>query len=112
MSKKLFSNYNFQFDNNEKKLIINFCKQVLKQTQGSSKFYAEERAFNSIITKLNEGSEEIRLTKDEKTRLTHQLQQNIDHLKKNMDKSWFIKKWLYKSMYNQYTSLMQNHFKD
>ncbi|MDT3696331.1 MAG: hypothetical protein ROY99_08040 [Ignavibacterium sp.] len=110
--KKLFTNYNFEFDKNEKKLIINFSKQVLKQVAGDSKFFAEEKAFNSIIEKLNQSDDVIKFTKDEKTRLTNQLKQNSDFMKKNMKKSWFLKKWLYKSLYNQYDNLLEKHFKD
>ena len=49
--KKLFANYNFEFDKNEKKLLTNFCKQALKQVSGDNRFFAEEKAFNSIIRK-------------------------------------------------------------
>ena len=110
--KKLFANYNFEFDKNEKKLLTNFSKQALKQMSGDSKFFAEEKAFNSIIEKLNQGNDVVKFTKDEKTRLTHQLKQNSDFMKKEMKKSWFIKKWLYKSIYKQYDSLIEKHFKD
>jgi hypothetical protein len=110
--KKLFANYNFEFDKNEKKLLTNFSKQALKQMSGDSKFFAEEKAFNSIIEKLNQGDDTIKFTKDEKTRLTHQLKQNSEFMKKEMKKSWFIKKWLYKSIYKQYDSLLERHFKD
>lgn len=110
--KKLFANYNFEFDKNEKKLLINFCKQAIKQMAGDNKFFAEEKAFNSIINKLNQNEETIKLTKDEKIRLTHQLKQNSDFMKKEMKKSWFIKKWLYKSLYKQYDNLLEKHFKD
>ncbi len=110
--KKLFANYNFEFDKNEKKLLINFCKQAIRQMSGGSKFFAEEKAFNSIINKLNQNEEVIKLTKDEKTRLTHQLKQNSDFMKKEMKKSWFFKKWLYKSLYKQYDNLLEKHFKD
>ena len=110
--KKLFQNYNFEFDKNEKKLITNFCKQVLKQVSGDSKFFAEEKAFNSIIEKLNQSEEVVKFTKDEKTRLTHQLRQNSDYMKKEMKKSWVFKKWLYKSLFNQYDSILEKYFKD
>ncbi len=43
--KKLFSNYNFEFDKNERKLLKTFCGQVLKQVSGDSKFFAEEKSF-------------------------------------------------------------------
>ncbi|HMU43549.1 MAG TPA: hypothetical protein PKA80_09630 [Ignavibacteriaceae bacterium] len=110
--KKLFTNYNFEFEKNEKKLVTTFCKQVLKQVEGDSKFFAESRAFKSILEKLNTNSDVVKLTKDEKIRLVHQLEQNISFIKKEMNKSWFLKKWLYKSLYNQYDNLLEKHFKD
>jgi len=110
--KKLFANYNFDFDKNEKKLLINFSKQALKQLSGDSKYYAEEKAFNSIIEKLNQDEGTIKFTKDEKIRLTNHLKTNSDFMKKAMKKSWFLKKWLYKSLYKQYDNLLEKHFKD
>ncbi len=109
--KKLFTNYNFNFEKNEKKLLSTFCKQTLKQVQGDGKFYAEEKAFNSILTKLNGNEETVKFTKDERTRLKYQLEQNIDFINKEMKKSWFIKKWLYKSMLKQYENIHETHFK-
>lgn len=109
--KKLFTNYNFEFEKNEKKILINFCKQALKQVAGDNRLFAEERAFNSIIEKLNSGNETVKLTKDEKTRLTHQLEENVKFIKKTADNSWFIKKWLYKSMLTQYNNLLDKHFR-
>lgn len=111
MKKQLFTNYNFEFDKNEKKIIQSFSKQVLKQVQGNSKFFGEEKAFNSILGKINSGDEKIKFTKDEKIRFTNQLKQNIDYIKKEMSKSWFLKKWLMKSLINQYTNLYEKHFK-
>lgn len=108
--KKLFTNYNFEFDKNERKLLTTFCKQTLKQIENDNRFFAEARAFNSIIEKLNNGSDVIKLTKDERTRLKHQLEENVKFLQKKMDKSWFIKKWLYRSMLNQYDLIVENHF--
>lgn len=109
--KKLFANYNFEFDKNEKKLLINYCKQALKQIAGDKRLFAEERAFNSIIEKLNSGTEIVKLTKDEKTRLTHQLEENVKFINKSIEKAWFFKKWLYKSMLTQYNNLLDNHFR-
>jgi hypothetical protein len=109
--KKLFTNYNFEFNKNEKKLLSSFCKQALKQVGGDDKYFGEVKAFNSILEKLNGSEESIKLTKDEKIRLTNNIKQNIDYLKKQMDKSWFLKKWLMKSLYKQYTDIYENHFK-
>ena len=108
--KKLFTNYNFEFDKNEKKLITSFCKQSLKQLD-SNQHFGEIKAFNSIIDKLNTDAETVKLTKDEKLRLSNNIKQNTDYIKKQMDKSWFLKKWLMKSLYNQYSSLYEKHFK-
>ena len=109
--KKLFQNYNFEFTKNEKKLLNSFCKQSLKQMSGDNQYFAESKAFNSIINKLNSDGDAVKLTKDEKTRLTYQLKQNINYIKKQMNDSWFIKKWLMKSLFTQYNSLIETHFK-
>lgn len=109
--KKLFANYNFEFNKNEKKLLSSFCKQALKQMSSDDKFFAETKAFNSILEKLNANTDSVKLTKDEKIRLTNNIKQNIDYLKKQMDKSWFLKKWLMKSLYKQYSDIYENHFK-
>jgi hypothetical protein len=109
--KKLFANYNFEFDKNEKKLLSSFCKQALKQMGSDDKFFGETKAFNSILDKLNANSESVKLTKDEKIRLTNNIKQNIDYLKKQMDKSWFLKKWLVKSLHKQYSAIYENHLK-
>ncbi len=109
--KKLFLNYKYEFTKNEKKLLSSFCKQSLKQMEGNNQYFAETKAFNSILTKINSGDETIKLTKDEKTRLTFQMKQNVDHIKKQMNNSWFIKKWMMNSLYNQYNNLLNTHFK-
>lgn len=109
--KKLFTNYNFEFDKNERKLISSFCKQALKQLGDDNQHFGEIKAFNSIIEKLNTDAETIKLTKDEKIRLSNNLKQNIDYILKQMNKSWFLKKWLMKSLHKQYSNLYENHFK-
>ena len=108
--KKLFKNYNYEFDNNELKMLKTFCKQALKQIEGDNRFFAEVRSFNSILEKLDSGDEIIKLTKDESIRLKNQLKQNLEFLKKELSRSWFIKKMLYKSMVNQYTNILAKHF--
>jgi hypothetical protein len=109
--KKLFTNYNFEFDKNEKKLLATFCKQTLKQTEGDSKFFAESKTFNSLLEKLKNDSETVKLTKDERTRLEHQLTENVKFLKKESAKSWFIKKLLYRSLIKQYENIIDKYFK-
>lgn len=109
--KKLFTNYNLELNKNEKKLLGTFCKQVLKQTAGDDKFFGETKAFNSILDKLNTDNNTVKLTRDERTRLKNQLEQNIKYLKKSSAKAWFIKKWLFNSMLKQYNNILDNHFK-
>ncbi len=111
MAKDLFKNYTFEFDKNDKKILTTFCNQVVKQLSGDSKYFNDVKAFDSIINKLNKtDGEQVKFTKDEKTRLVMQLKENVKHIQKQIDKSWFIKKWLYKSMYTQYNTILQNHF--
>jgi len=112
MAKPLFKNYTYQFDKNEKKLLVNFCKSIIKQMSSDDRFYNDLRSFNSIIDKLNDTTDEIKLTKDEKTKLVFRLKENTDHLAKQLKNAWFIKRWLYKSVYTQYQSILQNHFND
>jgi hypothetical protein len=109
--KKLFTNYNFEFDKNEKKILKTFCNQNLKQIEGNNKYFNEIKAFNSIVDKLNQDTETIKLTKDERTKLKYQLEENVKFLDKKVKKSWFIKKWLYRSMLTQYENILENHFK-
>jgi hypothetical protein len=109
--KKLFTNYNFEFDKNEIRLISTFLKQTLKQIEGDNKFFAEAKAFSSILEKINSGEEQIKLTKDERTRLKFQIENNVKFLQKQIAKAWIFKKWLYKSMLKQYELLLDNHFK-
>ena len=108
--KKLFTNYNFEFDKSEKRLLTTFLKQSLKQIEGDNKFFAEAKSFNSILEKINGNEDQVKLTKDERTRLKYQIENNLKFLQKRMSKAWFIKKWLYKSMLIQYDKLLENHF--
>ena len=110
--KKLFANYNFEFDKNETKVISNFCKQAIQQMQADDKFQRDIAAFTSIREKLAEGNGTVKLTKDEKTRLVLQLKSNRDNLEARLKKSNFFTRWLYRSMFNQYNNLIENHFSD
>lgn len=117
--KKLFTNYNFEFTKNEKKLLTSFCRQTLKQIEGDNKFFAEARTFNSLLSKLT-GADGlsadkpgvIKLTKDERTKLKYQLEQNVKYLNEQIKKSWILKKWIYRSMTVQYENILDNHFRD
>ncbi len=110
--KKLFRNYNFEFDKNERRILITFCKQVIKQTQTDEKFFAEAKAFNSVLEKLQSNSEPVKLTKDEFFRIKNQLTENVKFIKKESNKGWFFRKWMYKSMLTSYSSLLEKHFSD
>ncbi|MBN1299798.1 MAG: hypothetical protein JW995_01155 [Melioribacteraceae bacterium] len=112
MAKKLFKNYTFNFDKNESKIITTFCNQAIKQMGMDDKFAKDISAYQSIINKINSDPSEVKLTKDEKIRITRQLQENVKFIGSKMNKSWFLMKWFYRSMYNQYIALLDNHFRD
>jgi hypothetical protein len=112
MAKPLFKNYTYTFDKNEKKILLNFCKSMQKQMAGDEKFYQDLRSIQSLIDKLNSGEFEIKLTREEKTKLVFRLKENIENLKKEMKKGFFIRRWIYKSAYTQYNNLLINHFTD
>jgi cell shape-determining protein MreC len=112
MAKSLFKNYSYRFDKNERKILITFCKSVIKQMSSDERFYADIRSFNSITDKLNEKTDEIKLTKEEKTKLVFRLKENVDHMKKQSAKSSFIKRWLLKSAFGQYDALLTKYFID
>lgn len=106
MKKKLFQNYEFELDKNEKKVLSNFAKQALKQFEVNDKSIREARIFSSIIAKLNSSEEKVKFTKEEKTNLTYQLNNNLTHLKKKADNAWLITKWFYRNMVNQYQNIL------
>lgn len=112
MAKPLFKNYTYTFDKNEKKLLLNFCKSMLKQMMGDEKFFQDIRSINSLIEKLNSGEPEVKLTKEEKTKLVFRMKENAENMKKEMKKGFFIRRWIYKSAYNQFNNLLNNHFID
>ena len=112
MAKPLFKNYSFELDANDRKILTTFCKTMLKQMSADERFAADMKSFNSIIDKINEGGDEIKLTKDEKTKLVFRLKENVNHMKKQAGKGFFIRRWFYKSAYSQYDKLLQNHFTD
>lgn len=110
--KKGFRNYNFEFDKNEKRIITAFCKQVIKQVQGNKDYYPIEKAFSSILQKIGEEVESVKLTKDEFFKMKDQLNENTRYLKEQIKKSWFIKRWILKPLLAQYSALYENHFKE
>ncbi len=112
MAKKLFRNYEIELDKNEKKILTTFCKQFVNQLEGNQQYFREIKTFNSIIEKLSSTDEKIKFTKEEKTKLVLQLKENVKHIRTQMEKAWFFKKWLLKSLYKQYSNLLDNKFSE
>jgi hypothetical protein len=112
MAKKLFKNYSFTFDKNERKVLTTFCKQALKQMYGNPELAKQAAIFDSILKKLESENEEVKLTKNEKYVLTASLKENVKFLKDKTENGSFFTKWFYKSVLRQYESLVSNHFED
>jgi hypothetical protein len=49
---------------------------------------------------------QIKFTKEEKTKLTFQINENVKYLSKKIESSWFLTKWFYKNMFNQYQNIL------
>ncbi len=107
MKKKLFQNYEYEFDKNELKVLSSFSKQAAKQMQTDDRLVRETRVFNAIVQKLDEFVDKVKFTKEEKTMLTYQLSENLKHLQKKIDKASFFTRWFYKNMYNQYDNILE-----
>lgn len=107
MKKKLFQNYEYEFDKNELKVLSSFSKQAAKQMATDERLVREEKVFNSISKKLDEYVDKVKFTKEEKTKLTLQLSENVKHLQNKADGAWFLTKWFYKNMLNQYKSILE-----
>jgi len=108
--KKLFKNYDFEFDKNERKILTAFCKKIITQIPSQPGSEQYRKTFESITAKLNSSESVIKFTKDEKTKLLMNLKENINFFEKEIKKSGFIKKWIYKSMHKQYQNLIIKHF--
>lgn len=106
MKRKLFQKYEYEFDKNERKILSSFSKQVIKQMESDDKFARELRVFHSVQGKLEESQEKIKFTKEEKTKLSLQLSENVKYLEKKVEKSWWLMKWFYKNMLNQYQGIL------
>lgn len=104
--KKLFKNYEFEFDSNQKKIVTTFSKQAIKQMETDDRFARDVNIFKSIIDKFSSNSETVKLTKEEKTRLTFQLKENTKHLEAKIKSGWFLTKWFYKNMLKQYNNIL------
>ncbi|MCX7875993.1 MAG: hypothetical protein N2321_07495 [Melioribacteraceae bacterium] len=112
MAKLQFKNYTYTFDKNEKKILLNFCDTLLKQMQTDEKFFQDVRAFTSITEKLRSNQYEIKLTKEERTKLVFRIKENLENMKKQASKGFFIRRWFYKQAYNQFKNIFEKHFAD
>lgn len=112
MAKKLFTNYSFNFDKSERKVLTSFCKQAVKQMEGNEKYINELNTFNTVLEKLLSGQDPVKFTKAERTKLVLQLTENIKYIQSKMRNSWFVKKWFFRAMYNQYNNLFEKHFSE
>jgi hypothetical protein len=110
MAKPLFKNYYYEFDKNETKILLTICNQTIKQMQTDPKYAVELKYYQSIAEKLNTNPSNVKLTKAELDRLTTTLKANIEYLEKQMKKSWFFKRWLYKPLIINYKLLLSKHF--
>ncbi len=104
--KKLFQNYNYDFTKTELKLLKSFVSQVLKTVAGKEGAFTVEKPFGSLRDKLNASTGSVKFSKEEKSQLTRNLEENIKHFQREMNKGWFFKKWMYKSYYIQYSSIL------
>ena len=109
---KGFRNYNFEFDKNEKKILVSLCKKVVKEVQGKKDYYRIERAFTGMLEKLNSGEEPVRLTKDEYIQMSMNLRENVKFMNDKMKNTWFLMRWIYKSMVMQYSNIYEKYFSD
>lgn len=112
MPKPLFKNYVYTFDRNEKKILLNFCDTILKQISSDENFYQDVRAFSTIVEKLRSNDYEIKFTKEERTKLVFRLKENLEGMKKQATKGFFIRRWIYKSAYTQFKNIFEKHFSD
>ncbi|GAB1347849.1 hypothetical protein MASR1M107_00600 [Ignavibacteriales bacterium] len=106
-------NYTLEFDKSDKKVITQFVKQAVKQTSGSQEvgMVKQNRLFSTVLDKLNE-SESVKFTKDEYFTLKNMVVANHNHLKKQISKSGFIKKFFFKSLEKQYGNLLTKYFQE
>mgnify|MGYP005852525873 CR=1 FL=1 len=110
--KKLFKNYDYSFEKNDANLITTFCRQAIKQMASDERFLPDIKAYQSIIAKIDSDASKVKLTKDEKTRLVKQIEENVKVYQKEISKAWFLKRWMYKSMLSQYKLLLTKYFED
>ncbi|MCF8260870.1 MAG: hypothetical protein K9J12_08850 [Melioribacteraceae bacterium] len=85
---------------------------MINQFNSQEGAQGQNKNLQSLKAKLESGEDVIKLTKAEKIILVNQLKENVKHLAAQMEKAWFLKKWMYKSLHSQYKSIIQNHFSD
>lgn len=104
-------NYSLEFEKNDKKVINQFLKKAVQQTDGSQEvgMVKQNRLFTSVLDKLNE-SDSPKLTKEEYFSLKNLLALQLTSLKKQIASAGFIKKYLLSSLEKQYSKLLTKYF--
>ncbi|MBK6682133.1 MAG: hypothetical protein IPI12_06560 [Ignavibacteriales bacterium] len=104
-------NYTLEFEKNDKKIINQFLKKAVQQTDGSQdvNMVKQNRLFTSILDKLNE-SDSPKFTKDEYFSLKNLLSLQLTTMKKQISTAGFIKKYLLSSLEKQYSKILTKYF--
>lgn len=106
-------NYNLDFEKTDKKVVLQFVKQAIKQTEGSQdvNMVKQNRLLCSIQEKVS-AADSVKFTKEEYFALKNMIVANQQHLKKQLAKAGFFKKFFLKSLEAQYSKLVSKYFQD
>ncbi|MBN8545636.1 MAG: hypothetical protein J0L60_05805 [Ignavibacteria bacterium] len=106
-------NYTLDIEKSDKKVLTQFVKQAVKQTSGSQEvgMVKQNRIFSTILDKINE-SDSVKFTKDEYFTLKNMVVANHNHLKKQISKAGFFKKFFFSSLEKQYGKLLTKYFQE
>lgn len=106
-------NYNLDFDKTDKKVVLQFVKQAVKQTEGSQdvNMVKQNRLLSAILEKVS-SADSVKFTKDEYFALKNMIVANQQHLKKQLAKAGFFKRFFFKSLEGQYSKLVSKYFQD
>lgn len=110
--KPLFRNYSFDFTSGEKKVLSTMLKQILNQIEADPKLINEVKYYRSTYEKLMSAADPVKLTKEELKRLETQVSTNIESIKVQITKSWFLKRWILKPVLIQYENVYSKHLVD
>jgi len=106
-------NYTLDFDKTDKKVVLQFVKQAVKQTEGSQdvNMVKQNRLLSTILEKVS-SSDSVKFTKDEYFALKNMIAGQHLHLKKQIAKAGFFKKFFLKQLEGQYSKLVSKYFQD